>query len=59
MPIKKKLYEFLNVINYLVCIVIQKGPCIEKLLKLDKRFIGRDEHAYTILSLNHVLKIFE
>ena len=37
--------------------MIQNDAFFKKLLILDKRFIGRDEHAYTILILNHVLGI--
>ena len=45
------LSKFPNVINCLVC-------AVNKLLKLDKRFIGKDGHVNTILIFNNVSKIF-
>ena len=51
----KQLNRFPNVIDCLI--MIQNDAFFKKLLILDKRFIGRDEHAYTILILNHVLGI--
>ena len=52
----KQLNRFPNVIDCLI--MIQNDAFLEKLLILDKRCIGRDEHAYTILILNHVLAGF-